>query len=217
MQDAPPAPRARKGICHDNSTTTVKIAAHTCPIFCSTPRLCPPALQTHCGMRRVPRRSSAELRATFAALDAWTAPEPSPYFDTRLHAASARSAGCCAGRLLGAHALVPAVFSTGRQLRPALAGALALALVVSGGSVVGYRGLHPVHAQRSATVNDLKILDNNAQAIQQMDQLLDDSSDDQDAPAGNVADGRSMARFLFSTKLRHGLRPSMINEEHHGY
>lgn len=119
-----------------------------------------------------------ELRATFAALDTWTAPEPSAYFDTRLHA-----------RLREAQAAEPEgfmervrsflMFSTGRHLRPALTGALALALAVSGGSVVGYRGLHPV-PPTSATVNDLKILDNNAQAIQQMDQLLDDSSDDQD-------------------------------------
>jgi hypothetical protein len=37
----------------------------------------------------------------------------------------------------------------------------------------------------SPAVNDLKILDNNAQAIQQMDQLLDDSApsaDDSSAP-----------------------------------
>jgi hypothetical protein len=35
--------------------------------------------------------------------------------------------------------------------------------------------------QASPTVNDLKILDNNAQALQQMDQLLD-SSDDSSGP-----------------------------------
>jgi hypothetical protein len=34
----------------------------------------------------------------------------------------------------------------------------------------------------SATVNDLKILDNNSQALQQMDQLLDSSGDDSSAP-----------------------------------
>jgi hypothetical protein len=34
------------------------------------------------------------------------------------------------------------------------------------------------NAQPSATVNDLKILDNNAQAYQQMDQLLDPAAND---------------------------------------
>jgi hypothetical protein len=36
----------------------------------------------------------------------------------------------------------------------------------------------------SPTVNDLKILDNNAQAIQQMDQLLDDSASSKDDNSG---------------------------------
>jgi hypothetical protein len=39
-----------------------------------------------------------------------------------------------------------------------------------------------VAVQASPTVNDLKILDNNAKALQQMDQLLD-SSDDSGPPS----------------------------------
>ena len=51
----------------------------------------------------------------------------------------------------------------------------------------GRRGLLGVHQQTptvaaSPAVNDLKILDNNAQALQQMDQLLDSSSDDTSNP-----------------------------------
>lgn len=121
-----------------------------------------------------------ELRSTVAAMDDWTAPEPSPYFDTRLHA-----------RLREEQAKQPEglfermrsflLFSTGRQFRPAVAGALALVLTVSGGSIA----LHTIHAANavsaSATVEDLRVLDNNAQALQQMDQLLDDSNDDSDA------------------------------------
>ncbi len=73
------------------------------------------------------------LEATFALLDAWKAPEPSPYFDQKL-----------AVRLREEQALQPAgwferlksrlLFNTGRQFRPALAGALALVLVVGGGT-----------------------------------------------------------------------------------
>lgn len=118
-----------------------------------------------------------DLQATFAALDEWPAPEASPYFDARLHA-----------RLREAAAAPPEgfferirsyfLFSTGRQLRPALGAALALALVAGSGS-----GLLSLHQRRmnhaaSATLNDLKVLDNNAQALQQMDQLLDDGSND---------------------------------------
>ena len=124
----------------------------------------------------------ASLHAAFTALDDWSAPEPSAFFDTRLHA-----------RLRAAQQEQPEgfiervrsflMFSTGRHLRPALVGALALVLVVSGGSVVGFHDLHVAQStQASATVDDLKVLDNNAQALQQMDQLLDDSSDDPDPP-----------------------------------
>lgn len=125
----------------------------------------------------------AGLRATFELMDTWTAPEPSPYFDSRLHV-----------RLREAQAAQPEgfwertrsffLFSTGRGLRPALAGALAFAMLVGGGSF-GLYLQHQAPSQPSATVNDLKILDNNAQALQQMDQLLDDSgssADDASAP-----------------------------------
>ncbi len=121
------------------------------------------------------RSELAGLRSTFIALDEFHAPEPSPFFDTRLHA-----------RLREEVASEPEgfwermrsylLFSTGRSFRPALAGALALVLAVSGASFVSFHdansGLAP---QASSTVNDLKVLDNNASAEQQMGQLLDQS------------------------------------------
>jgi hypothetical protein len=120
------------------------------------------------------------LQATFDLLDAWKAPEPSSYFDQKL-----------AVRIREEQAAPPAgfwermrarlLFNTGRQFRPALAGALALVIVLGGGTAADLAILHPGTAvQASATVNDLQLLDNNAQAIQTMDQLLqdDNSSDD---------------------------------------
>ena len=125
-----------------------------------------------------------QLRATFALLDTWTAPEPSAYFDSRLHA-----------RLREAVAEQPEsfwertrsflLFSTGRGLRPALAGALAFAMLIGGGTaglLLPHHNAGPA-ASVSATVGDLKILDNNDQALQQMDQLLDDSSSNTDDSA----------------------------------
>ncbi len=125
-----------------------------------------------------------QLRSTFALLDTWTAPEPSAYFDSRLHA-----------RLREAVAEQPEsfwertrsflLFSTGRGLRPALAGALAFIMLVGGGSVGLYQQHHSAGsaASVSATVGDLKILDNNEQALQQMNQLLDDSGSSSDDSA----------------------------------
>jgi anti-sigma factor RsiW len=123
------------------------------------------------------------LEATFALLDAWKAPEPSPYFNQKL-----------AVRLREEQALAPAgwferlksrlLFNTGRQFRPALAGALALVLVVGGGTFADVSGFLQSKPQASAAVEDLQILDKNDQALQTMDQLLQDvgSADDATTP-----------------------------------
>ena len=122
-----------------------------------------------------------ELQSTVDLLDSWAAPEPSAYFDAKLHA-RLREAQAEAPEGLWDRMRSFVMFSTGRGLRPALAGALALALVLGGGGTFAGLYQHPVGAaQASPTVNDLKILDNNAQAEQQMDQLLD-SNDDSSGP-----------------------------------
>jgi len=122
------------------------------------------------------------LKATFALLDSWKAPEPSPYFDQKL-----------AIRLREEQALAPAgwferlksrfLFNTGRQLRPALAGALALILLVGGGTFADLATFsHPEPStEASATVQDLQILDKNDQAFQTMDKLLQDDSSTDDS------------------------------------
>lgn len=123
-------------------------------------------------------RELAEMQKTMNLLDAWEAPEPSPYFDQKL-----------AVMLREEQAKAPAgwlerirerfLFNTGRQFRPAMIGALALAIVLGGGSFAGIAVFHDsgTEVQSSAAVEDLQILDKNAQAIQQMDQLLQDDGD----------------------------------------
>jgi hypothetical protein len=116
------------------------------------------------------------LQATLNLLDIWHAPEPSAFFDQKL-----------AVRLREEQATAPAgwlerlqsylQFSTGRQFRPALAGALALVLLLGGGTVADLSGVfHKQPTQASATVEDLQILDRNDQAIQTMDQLLQEET-----------------------------------------
>jgi hypothetical protein len=115
----------------------------------------------------------AALEATFALLDTWQAPEPSAYFDqklaVRLREAQAEPAASWFEQLRSR-----LLFNTGRQFRPALAGALALILLVGGGTFADLSGHFSGKAQPSATVNDLQILDKNDQALQTMDQLLQD-------------------------------------------
>jgi len=130
------------------------------------------------------RTELAELRATFALLDDWKAPEPSAYFDTKLHA---RLREAQAGEPEGLWARTRAflLYSTGHRFRPAVAAALLAAVMLAGGGT--FAGLYghnsTVAVQASPTVNDLKILDNNAQAVQQMDQLLDPGDDSSGPPS----------------------------------
>ncbi|SNS40081.1 hypothetical protein SAMN05421770_101816 [Granulicella rosea] len=128
-----------------------------------------------------------ELRNTFAMLDEWTAPEPSPYFDQRL-AVLLREEQAAPKRNWFERLQDRILFNTGRQFRPAVAGVLALALAVSGGGLAGYRNyvgqIGNTQAEASDAVNELQILDRNDKAFQQMDLLLqdEDASGPDDTP-----------------------------------
>lgn len=139
-----------------------------------------PALAAHFAACAACRQEWTDLQATWALMDEWAAPEPSTYFDSRLYA-----------RLREAQSAAPAGlwermgsylrFSTGRAFRPALAGALAMAALLGGGTAATLLAHHSVNPNASPTVNDLRIYDKNAQAIQDMD-LLDESNDAAAAP-----------------------------------
>jgi hypothetical protein len=122
-----------------------------------------------------------ELQATMQLLDTWKAPEPSPYFDTRLavrlrEARESEAPGWL--ERLRLHLL----FGSNLHLRPAVAAAFALAIIVSGGSYMGVVSLNhtvaPHHQQAvSATVNDLELLDSNAQTLQQLASFDESNAD----------------------------------------
>jgi len=116
------------------------------------------------------------FQSTFALLDTWKAPEPSPYFDQKLAVLlREEQAKAPAGWFERLHTRL--LLNTSRQFRPALVGAMALVLVLGGGTFAGISVLpHEGKVKASAAVNDLQILDKNDQALQQMDQLLQDDS-----------------------------------------
>jgi anti-sigma factor RsiW len=118
----------------------------------------------------------AEFQKTMALLDEWVAPEPSPYFDTRLHA-----------RLREEAAKQPSSWLL-RLRRPALAMSLA-AIVAVGATVVRFEQKKlsnrpgPIAAVDPGTaVGDLQALDQNHDVYSDSD-LLDDLQVQEDVRA----------------------------------
>ncbi len=144
-----------------------------------------PELEQHLASCAACSTELRELRSTVALLDEYAAPEPSPFFDTRMHA-RLREAITAEPESLWERMRSFILFSTGRSFQPAVARALALVLLIGGSCT--FLQLYNLQQSRantaaSATVDDLKVLDNNAQEEQQMNQLLDTSgSADEDTP-----------------------------------
>ena len=118
----------------------------------------------------------AALKATMALLDTWEAPEPSPYFMTRMNARmreerAAAPAGWFASRL--ARLRAGFAYGPGSHVRPLAAMALTVMLLVGGGTYLEVMDLNHVAqpAQVTAVVHDLQLLDSNAQVLDQLDSL----------------------------------------------
>jgi anti-sigma factor RsiW len=114
----------------------------------------------------------AELGATMALLDTWDAPEPSPYFLTRLDARmreerQAEPEGWFA-RLRDRFAFGPSM-----HVRPLAAMAMAVMLLVGGGAYLGISDGDQTATppKDAAVVHDLQTLDNNAQLLDQMEAM----------------------------------------------
>lgn len=141
----------------------------------------PAAMSLHLAGCEPCRVELSELRATFAAMDDWAAPEPSPYFDSKLQV-KLREAQAAGPEGFFERLRSYWTYSTGRHMRSAMAGALCMVVLLGGGTYAGiYEHQQMVASAPSATVNDLKVLDKNAQALEQMDQLLDDQPDNADS------------------------------------
>jgi hypothetical protein len=121
------------------------------------------------------------MHDVMALLDDWKAPEPSPWFDAKMMA-KFREEQQAAPAGFFARLRDRWLFNTGNPMKPLMAGAMALVLVAGGSTYLEMAHMQTMKAQPgsiSATVQDLQNLDSNAQTIQQMGQLLDDSDDSQ--------------------------------------
>ena len=144
-----------------------------------------PSLSATAHMKVCPpcREEYFALQATFSLLDNWKTPEVTPYFDQKL-AVRLREEQAAPRMGFIEQWRTRLLFNTGSGFRPAMAGALAFALLVGvgGGSIAGLRAFNSQHPpQASATIEDLQILDRNQQAFDQLDELQTDG--DRDAPA----------------------------------
>jgi hypothetical protein len=127
------------------------------------------------------RRELEELRATMALLEAWEAPEPSPYFLSRLDARMREErAAEPVGWLQGAFAALRdrLAYGSGNHVRPLAAMALSLLLLVSGGAYLGVTEWNPapVAPEEAAVVHDLQTMDSNAQLLDQLEELSSNSA-----------------------------------------
>lgn len=120
------------------------------------------------------REQLRELQATMRLMDAWEAPEPNPYFVTRLNARleEERTAEP-AGWLERLRARL--IYGSRLTMRPVAAMALTVVVLVGGGTYLGLSDLEaPKPPQpQAAVVHDLQTMDSNAQLLDQLETMSD--------------------------------------------
>lgn len=140
------------------------------------PQAVPAKVQAHVAECDGCRTQLDELKTTMALLDTWQAPEPNPYFLTRLEARmreerDAAPAGWFARKF--ARMRAGFAYGPGLHVRPLAAMALTVMLLIGGGTYLDLtdwnRPAQPVG--EAAVVHDLQVLDNNAQVLDQMESL----------------------------------------------
>jgi len=136
------------------------------------PDAAPAKVVTHVAECDSCRGQLEELRATLNLLDSWEAPEPSPYFMTRLNARldeeRAAQPASWLERLRARFAYGPSV-----HVRPLAAMALTVVVLLGGGAYLGISNwTQPTAPQgQAAVVHDLQLLDNNAQLLDQLESI----------------------------------------------
>jgi len=118
-----------------------------------------------------------KLRATMALLDTWEAPEPNPYFLTRLDARLREEREAPPAGWLER---LRARFTYGPQMhvRPLAAMALTVVLLLGGGAYLGISNWEqpPAPPGQAAVVHDLQTLENNAQLLDQLEAISGDEN-----------------------------------------
>jgi cytochrome c-type biogenesis protein CcmH/NrfG len=114
----------------------------------------------------------AELHATMALLDTWEAPEPNPYFLTRLEARMREEREAAPASWLE-RLRARLTYGPSLHVRPVAAMALTVVLLLGGGVYLGVSNWDQTTTPtpQAAVVHDLQTLDNNAQLLDQMEAM----------------------------------------------
>ena len=145
------------------------------------PERVPAKVQAHVEECAGCREELAELRATMELMDGWEAPEPSPYFLTRLDARMREErATAPAGWLERLRARIS--YGPSMHVRPLAAMALTVVLLVGGGAYLDVADLDQsaMPPGPTAVVHDLQTLDNNAQLLDQLETMSNTSTENGD-------------------------------------
>lgn len=120
-----------------------------------------PEVQTHLDGCAGCSAELASMKQTMSLLDEWQAPEPSPFFDTRMQALLREEKAKAAQKQ-------SSIFDWFRK--PVLTAAAAVALVVGAGVYAGLETIHrPAHpdiaAAQDPAIHDLQVLDKDQDVI----------------------------------------------------
>lgn len=143
------------------------------------PEAAPAKVKTHVAECASCREELEQLRATMGLMDTWTAPEPSPYFMTRLNARMREEREAPRQSWLQR---IRDRFTYGPQMHagPMAATAMTVLLLIGGGAYLGISNIEqPVQpvTPTAAVVYDLQTLDNNAQVLDQLEAISDNPND----------------------------------------
>ena len=147
------------------------------------PGAVPAAVQSHVAECGACHAQLTELQATMNLLDEWEAPEPSPFFMTRMQARMREERDTAPGGWLARKlASLRASFTDGpvTHTRPLAAMALTVLLLLGGGTYLGMADWTQTSQQpnQTAVVHDLELLDSNAQVLDQLESIADNNNQD---------------------------------------
>jgi hypothetical protein len=143
------------------------------------PEAAPAKVKTHVAECASCQTELEGLRATMGLMDAWPAPEPSPYFMTRMNARM-REEREAPRRSWFQRIRDRFVYGPQMHAGPLAATALTVMLLLGGGAYLGVTNIEtpqPKPDAEAAVVHDLQTLDSNAQVLDQLEAISDNPVD----------------------------------------